>query len=279
MKTIQEKNPKVSVLMPAFNAEDYISKAIESILHQSFSDFEFIIIDDCSTDSTWEIISEYAQKDSRIVPFRNRENLKIAATLNRGIEVARGKYIARMDADDWSFPDRLSKQFKFMERNPSVVISGGTMVVCDQDLKFVNLRKYGKKDAEIRKKIFRYSPFCHATTIYKTQVAQKIGGYNEKFFAAQDYDFYFRIGRLGHFANLEDQLYKMRTNPNGISLNRAKNQEKFTLYIRIKSIMEYDYSMRFSDKIYFFFQYLSMFLIPAKFKFQAFNFLRSKKIL
>lgn len=279
MENNQKNNPRISVLMPAYNAEKYISTAMESILRQSFSDFEFIVIDDCSTDETWRIISEYAQKDSRIVPLRNQENLKIAATLNRGIEIARGKYIARMDADDWSYLDRLGKQFKFMERNPKIVISGGTMAVCDQNLNLLNLRKYQKRDQEIREKIFRYSPFCHATTIYKTSEAKKIGGYNEKFFAAQDYDFYFRIGQLGKFANLEDRLYKMRTNPEGISLNRAKNQEKFTLYIRIKAAVEYGYSMSFSDKMYFFFQYLSMFFIPAKIKFQIFNFLRRKEII
>jgi len=267
-------NPKISVLMPAYNTEKYIGEAIESILNQTFKDFEFIIIDDCSTDNTWEIIQGYVKKDERIIVLRNKKNSKICKTLNRGIDIAKGKYIARMDADDWSYPDRFEKQFKFMENNPEVVISGGTMEVCDEKMDLLNQRKYNLTDGEIRKKLFRYSPFCHATTIYKTKIVKKINGYDEMFYVAQDYDFYFRLGMHGKFGNLKDILYKLRTHPESLSSKKTRIQEKFTLMIRKKAVKEYGYKMNLTDRFYFIGQYLSMFLIPSKIKFWLFNLIR-----
>ena len=260
--------------MPAYNAEKYIAEAIESILNQSFKDFEFIIIDDCSIDKTWEIIQKYAEKDKRIVKMRNEENLRISRTLNKGIEIAKGKYIARMDADDRSYPDRLEKQFYFMEKNPEIGISGGTMEVCDEKMNILNKRKYNLEDEEIRKKLFRYSPFCHPLVIYKTELARKIKGYNEKFYVSQDYDFYFRIGLLCQFGNLRDVLLKLRTHSKSSSVQKAKDQERFTLMIRKKATKEYGYKMSISDKVYWVGQYLSMFIISSRIKFWLFNKLR-----
>src|SRR3972149_1884384 len=98
------KAPKISVIMPAYNSEKYIEAAVKSILTQTLGDFEFIIIDDGSTDGTWGLVKEFAQSDNRIVPVRNERNLKICHTLNKGLDMARGNYISRMDADDWSYP-------------------------------------------------------------------------------------------------------------------------------------------------------------------------------
>src|SRR5438270_280343 len=112
--------PKISVIMPAYNAQKYISQAIESILNQTFKDFELIIIDDASQDNTAKIIGDFARKDNRIIYLRNKENLKLSKALNLGIKKAQGKYIARMDADDISLPDRLDKQFSFMEKHQEI---------------------------------------------------------------------------------------------------------------------------------------------------------------
>ena len=113
--------------MPAYNAEKYINEAIDSILAQTFTDFEFIIIDDGSTDSTCAIVESYS--DSRIRFFKNEHNLGVAATLNRGLDLARGEYIARMDADDISLPTRFEKQAAYMDSHPDVVVCG-TGVEC-----------------------------------------------------------------------------------------------------------------------------------------------------
>ena len=267
-------SPKISVLMPAYNADKYISEAIESILNQTFTDFEFIIVDDSSTDKTWEIIQEYAKKDDRIIALQNEVNSKICITLNNGIAIAKGKYIARMDADDWSYPDRLEKQFKFMEENPEIAISGGTMEICDEKMNVLNKRIYNLTDKEIRKKLFRYSPFSHPLIIYKTKVAKKIHGYNGRFYVAQDYDFYFRMGMLGKFGNIKNVLLRLRTHPESSSMKKARIQEKFTLMIRKMAVKKYGYRMTIADKAYNFLQWLSMYVVTPKIKFWIFNKLR-----
>lgn len=117
-------SPMISVVMPVYNAEKYIAEAIESILNQTYSDFEFIIIDDGSNDNSYQILQSYAVKDDRIKLYRNDINLKLPKTLNFGIEQAQGKYIARMDADDISLPERFAKQIEFMESHPDVGVCG-----------------------------------------------------------------------------------------------------------------------------------------------------------
>lgn len=267
--------PKLSVLMPAYNAEKYIAEAIESILNQTFADFEFIIVDDGSTDGTWGIIQRYAEREGRIVGVRNEENMRISGTLNRGISLARGEFIARMDADDWSYPDRFQKQIQYMEEHPNVVISGGSMEICSGNLTVLNERKYHLRDRDIRTHLFRYSPFCHATTIYRKEQVQKIGGYNVDLADAEDYDLYFRMGKIGDFGNIPDVLFKVRTHEESMSRVKARRQELLTLYIRLKAIMEYGYDMKLADKLYFFGQLISMYLMPSSLKFWVFNFLRS----
>ena len=114
--------------MPVYNAEKYIVEAVDSILNQTYSDFEFIIIDDCSTDASYEILQSYAAKDNRIRLFKNDVNKKLPKTLNFGISQAKGKYIARMDADDISLPERFAKQIKFMESHPEIGVCGTWLV-------------------------------------------------------------------------------------------------------------------------------------------------------
>lgn len=270
-----DSSPLVSVLMPAYNAKKYISLAIKSVLGQTFKDFEFIIVDDGSTDNTPSIIGDFAKKDNRIVSVRHKENLKICKALNTGIERARGKYIARMDADDWSYPDRLEKQCRFMEENPKIVIGGGSIEVCDCNLKTLNRRRYHLTDRKIRGSLFRYSPFCHPATIFRTAAVIKAGGYNEPLYDAEDYDLYFRLGLHGDFGNLPDTLLKLRTRAGSVSQAKAPRQERLTLYTRLKAVTEYGYKMNLTDKCYLTGQYLSMFIIPPKIKFWLFSKIRS----
>ena len=269
--------PPISVLMPAYNAEKYIGTAIESILDQTFADFEFIIIDDCSTDGTWKIIQEYAKKDHRLVISKNEVNSRICKTLNKGILMAGGKYIARMDADDWSYRDRLEKQFILMEAHPEIGVSGGSMEVCDEKMNVLGVRRYNLTDRDIRRKIFFYNPFCHPSIILRTDAVKSIGLYDEYLYDAEDYDLYFRIGKQYDFGNLDDLLLKYRTGENQVSVQRARRQEMLTLYIRIKAVNEYDYKMNAGEKAYSLLQFLSIFLLPSSLKIKLFNVLRNSK--
>lgn len=275
--TNKSKIPTVSVLMPAYNVEKYIGEAIESILNQTYKDFEFIIIDDCSTDNTWKIIQTYANTDKRIRIFRNNLNLKICACLNIGINNARGRYIARMDGDDWSMPDRLEKQLNFLKKNESIGIVGGSVFICNEDLNYMNIRRYNLTDQTIRLRLFRYSPYAHPSVMYRTDIAKRIQGYSELFDVAQDYDFYFRLGQYCEFGNLDSVVLKLRTHPNSSSQKKGKKQEINTLIVRLHATIFYNYRMTFVDKIYFFLQLICIYIIPYKLKFKMFNFIRSFK--
>jgi Glycosyltransferases involved in cell wall biogenesis len=164
-------NVKISVVMPAYNAEQYISEAIESILRQTFKDFEYIVIDDGSTDNTVAVLNSF--KDKRLKVIRNEKNLNQSKCRNIGIREAEGEYCAFMDADDVSFQDRLQKQFDFLEGNPEVGIVGGTMEIMSADNKIIGKRRYPLTDAQIRKRIFWFSPFCFPSIMVRKSILEK----------------------------------------------------------------------------------------------------------
>jgi len=169
--------PAISVLMSAYNAEKYISESIESILNQTFNDFEFIIINDGSTDNTEKIIKSY--NDKRI-KYISQENIGVSKSLNRGLKIATGKYIAKLDADDVSYPERLEEQFKFMENNPTYVVCGCYADVIDESGNYIyvynNIPSY---DEDIRKTMNYKNCFIHSSTFYRREIALSIGGYYE----------------------------------------------------------------------------------------------------
>jgi glycosyltransferase involved in cell wall biosynthesis len=272
---MDKKDPLVSVIMPAYNAEKFIGEAIESILNQTFKDFEFIILDDCSTDKTWEIIKGYAKKDKRIVAVKNEKNLKISATLNKGILLARGKYISRMDADDWSYPQRFEKQINYLEGNSAVVLLGSFIEVADSTMKVLNLRRYPLDDISIRSTLLKYSTFAHPSVIYRREEAVKCGMYNIHLYDSEDYDFYFRIGNFGKFANCPEILLKLRTHKESVTQKKIQRQSMLTLYIKLKAVFEYGYQMNLGDKIFFYIHTFGFFFVPAKIRFRLFNFIRS----
>src|SRR3989339_1798388 len=138
----QLNTPFVSVIMPVYNSDQYVSSSITSILNQSYSNFEFIIIDDASKDETFNKLLEFKKKDKRIILVKNKKKEGVTKSLNKAIKIARGKYIIRMDADDWSYPNRFKLQVELMEKNPDVVVSGSNVEICDSKLKIKNLRKY-----------------------------------------------------------------------------------------------------------------------------------------
>jgi len=268
-------NPKISVLMPAYNAEKYIAEAIKSILNQTFKNFEFIIIDDCSTDGTHSIIQKYAEKDNRIIVLRNEKNFKLSRTLNEGIKIAKADYIVRMDADDISIVNRLWRQIDYMERNSEIGISGGTMQIINKNGTIVGGRKYHLIDSEIRKYIFRYSPFSHPSIIIRKSILRKVGYYDSEYNPAEDYELYFRVGQYSKFGNLPDVLLKYRIIPKSMTTGLTKKMELKTLKIRKKAVKEYGYRMSLIDKIYWVLQYLSIFIFPPKIKIWLFNKLRN----
>ncbi len=277
MKGNPGRRPKVSVIMPVYNAEHFLPEAIESILKQTFTAWEFIIIDDGSTDASWKIIREYARAEPRIVALRNGQNLRISRTLNRGLQTARGQYIARMDADDISALDRLEKQVAYMDQHPEVGVCGGKMQMINAAGAVIGQRPYYLTDSEIRRRIFRYSPFAHPTIIMRKAVLEKCGYYDPAFDYAEDYELYFRVGRIATFGNLPDVTLRYRVLPRSTTSSVTKKMELKTLAARKKAVKEYGYCMTRGDRIYLLLQYISVYTMPYAFKIWLFNQLASQR--
>lgn len=271
---MSKSNPDVSVVMPVYNSARYLPLAIESILNQTYRNFELIIVDDGSTDSSYRLISKKAEKDKRIIILRNKTNIGICQSLNKGLKQARGKYIARMDGDDWSYPDRLETQLTFMKSHADVVLCGSAIEVCDENLKVKNQRRYPLKDNKIREKILRLNPFAHPAVMYLKEAVIKAGGYNEKLILVEDYDLYFRLGNIGKFANLSDTLLKLRLRKDSISNTNVTRQIALHLYVRLKGVTEYGYPWHFIDVIYFIMVLIGIIVVPNKYKSGLYNIFR-----
>lgn len=194
----------VSVMMPVYNGQKYLSEAIESILNQTFTDFEFIIINDGSTDRTEEIILSYA--DHRIIYVKNEENLQIVKTLNKGILLAKGKYIARMDADDISLPTRLEKQITFMRENPHIDILGTWFETFGRK-KYI--QKLPTEHEQIKSDILFYTPLAHPAIFAKSEVLKQYK-YPENYPKAEDYALWTQLISRFQFSNIPEVLLLYR---------------------------------------------------------------------
>ena len=235
-ETVLKQNPLISVIMPVYNGEKYLREAIDSILNQTYTNFEFIILNDGSTDRTEEIILSY--DDSRIVYVKNEENLQIVKTLNKGIALAKGKYIARMDADDISLSERFEKQIYFMEQNSEVDICGTW------------IQMFGGKDIhwkpptthdDIKVELLFGSGLAHPTVMGRRSFFVE-NKYKEKFEKAEDYALWVETIDKYHFINIPEFLLLYRTHTSQISMRTKNEQNDITNIIRkdfIRNFKEY----------------------------------------
>lgn len=214
--------PPVTVLMSVFNSEDYLRKAIDSILNQTLVDFEFIVIEDGSTDRSWDILTSV--EDSRMLLRKNTRNIGLTRSLNRGLEWAKGKYVVRMDADDISKPNRLSMQIRFLEQHPDVGVLGGAVQIIDEQDREGPIREYPVRDSLIRWHMCFEDPIAHPATAIRADVLRAIGGYDESLRSAQDYDLWRRLGTVTREANLKDVLIYLRRHKACITQTRHAEQ-------------------------------------------------------
>ena len=204
------EQPLVSIIMGAYNCENTIESCIESILKQTYKNWEFIICNDCSTDNTLSILKDFQKKDNRIIVICNEKNLRLAASLNKCLKVARGKYIARMDADDISLPERLEKQVEFMEKNKDFDVVGCNRIIFDE-----SGEKGIRKSIEFPNKeiLLKGTPFAHPTIMMKKETYEKLGGYvsNKTTMRAEDLELWFRFYEKDYKGyNIQIPLYKYR---------------------------------------------------------------------
>jgi glycosyltransferase involved in cell wall biosynthesis len=248
MENPETNPPKITVLMPVYNEKAaYLNQAIESILAQTQKDFELLIVDDGSTDrECLKTLDQYARKDPRIRLVRNQKNIRLTKTLNIGLSLAKGEFVARLDSDDFSQPKRLEEQLKFMDANPDCVLCGSWAHLVDEKDKIVGEKKSPASYEAIKKGIIGHNFFTHSTWFFKKDVIQKYGGYSEKAVKTEDYDLLLKLIPRHRVANIPQFLGSYRINQNGISFKDNKEQEKYSIIARFNALKNYGY-----PKIYF----------------------------
>lgn len=224
---IKIKNPEISVVMSVYNGEKYLDQSIKSILNQTFKDYEFIIIDDGSTDYTSKILSSY--KDERIKIVKNEKNIGLTKSLNLGIRLAKGEYIARQDADDISDPSRLEKLFNVFEKDKYLGLVGSSFKIIDSNHRILRIVNVPTAEEDIRNIILDHNPFCHGSVMFKREVINKIGGYREFFRYAQDYDLWLRISENYRILNIGEVLYGWRKVKDSISEEKIIEQFQYAM--------------------------------------------------
>lgn len=220
-KSIERSMPKVSVLMPVYNTEEsYLREAIESILNQTFSDFEFIILNDGSTNNAQDVILSYS--DSRINYVINEKNLGLIKTLNKGFDLAKGEYIARMDSDDISLPERFQKQVNFMDENPNVHVVGTWYEWFPK----CKVQKPATNDKAIKECLLASSnSIAHPTVMLRKSVIDNLQArYDENFAYVEDYALWLSLIDKVDFANIDEILLKYRIHPNSVCKVNKRNQ-------------------------------------------------------
>nr|WP_199000412.1 glycosyltransferase [Flavobacterium sp. ASV13] len=221
-------NPKITVLMPVYNCELYIEEAIDSILNQTFSDFEFIIIDDASSDSTVSIIKKY--NDPRVQLIEKPQNSGYTNSLNYGLSIAKGEYIARMDGDDISLPNRFVKQVAFLDKNPETVLIGTFFKIIDKD-KIITVPEYHD---DIKLAMLKDCCIGHPTVMMRKSCLDKFALiYDTKKEPAEDYDLWTRLLAVGKLYNLQEVLLNYRIHNSQVSHKRNEQQISTALEIKV----------------------------------------------
>jgi glycosyltransferase involved in cell wall biosynthesis len=213
-------HPKVSVLLPVFNAQNFVKEAIDSILQQTFSDFELIIINDGSTDNSSKIISEF--HDDRIIVINHEENKGLIFSLNEGLDLSLGEYIVRMDADDFSLPERLSIQVDFMDINKDIVVSGGQMIDYENKIQLSNNPIVSD---EVKAALLFSCVISHPTVIIRSAIFKKEKFYYDKsYIHSEDYELWSRVIKNYKVSNVSNVILKYRIHQNQVSQKFSKVQ-------------------------------------------------------
>ena len=229
------KEIDVSVILSAYNEEErWFREAVESIINQSYENFELILILDNPNNTLLEgIINEYVNKDNRIIYIKNEKNLGLVKSLNKGLEYARGKYIARMDADDIANVDRLKKQYEFMEVNKDIDLIGTSVDFIDENNSIIQKNTFLVKNSDKIRDYLKYTNVVvHPTFFFRKSILQKVNGYREISFA-EDYDFICRVVAAGYkVSNLSESLLQYRIRQNSISRDKTLAQIYNAFYLK-----------------------------------------------
>jgi glycosyltransferase involved in cell wall biosynthesis len=220
--------PRVSVVMSVFNGERFLRQALDSILAQTFTDFEFIVVDDGSTDGTGEILKGYADPRLRII---TQENIGLIGSLNRAVDIASSEYIARMDADDISSPRRLELQWEWLESHPRTAVLGTQVAEIGEAGNTIRRHYYHNSSEDIGKALLRgATALCHGTVVFRRACFKAVAGYRQPFQHAEDYDLWLRMIESSDIQNLASVLYSKRLTLDSVSFEHFLGQQRSAAY-------------------------------------------------
>ena len=269
--------PKISVIMSVYNGMPFLKEAVESVLEQTYKNFEFIIVDDGSTDNTWTYLQSLKDKQSlrsssaswrtaglkRIKLIKNKKNLSLAASLNKALKHTRGDYIARMDADDVSKPERLATQMDFMKKNPAVDICGSFVEVINEGNKVIGKIEKPTTDHQIKKELFWLTPLLHPTWFAKREVFEKLNGYDQKWDYVEDFEFLTRAKDY-KMANIPEYLLLFRSQATRRSQKTIEKIYRNSLKLRLKIFKEHKLGIGYLPIL--FRSYISTYFFPTRLK-------------
>lgn len=228
------KKPLISVLLPVYNAEPFLARTLDSILYQTYDNFEIIAINDGSTDNSLRVLNEYAKSDDRIKVV-DQENVGLVKTLNRAASLASGEFLARMDSDDLCLPRRFELQIAAFENHPEAVLCGGCFDVMNEDDEIIYHEAVPTKNDELKRALFVRNPIAHGSAMFKKSAFEATTGYSDECGPTEDYDLWTRLIKQGDIIGVPATIFRWRINPGGITQSKAdtmaqymnKNLQKF----------------------------------------------------
>ena len=229
-------NPSVTILTTVYNGEKFVERCVNSILQQTLKDFEFIVLNNGSTDSTPGILNSFSDPRLKVV---HQDNLGISASLNKGAELSSSDLIARLDADDYCFPARLEHQVKFMRQYPNIVLCGSRWSETVDGELLKQRVPFIETDRAIRKSMCLFNPFSHSMVMFRRKTFFESGGYSCKYKYTQDYDLWMRMLNFGEAKNLKEELGVVRVSKQSESFQNAKEQKLEALRIRWNALLKF----------------------------------------
>ena len=251
--------PQVSVVTSVYNGEKYLEECVDSILNQTFQNFEYIILNNGSTDGTPRILQRYTDPRLRII---HQENLGISKSLNKGINLSNSDLIARLDADDFSSPKRLEKQVTFMEKHPDIVLCGSRWLELVGEKLSKQIVDFVETDQAIKKSMSLFNPFSHSAVIFRKKTFIKAGGYSNRLKYSQDYELWLRMLAFGKTLILKEELAVVRMSGQSESHKNARKQKLEALQIRWDAFQQFGGNP--GQALYYFFKTMIGLIYPSK---------------
>lgn len=272
---ISHKNPLVSVIMPVYNSSKFLVEAVESVINQTYKNWELIAVDDGSKDNSLEILKNYAKKHKNIKVFKNKKNLGVGKTANFALSKAKGKFIARFDSDDYMPDYRLEKQVNYLINHKDTVVVGGQAELMDENSLKIGMKNFPLSNKSIYEGLFTFITIQQPSMmVNKKLLPNGFVWYNDNAKTAEEVDLFFRLFKYGKFANLKSVLLRYRQYPTSTSLRDPKLTFYNTYTTRSIAVKLYGYKPTFKAKILNLAQYIVVSILPSGLIYPIFSIIR-----